>query len=173
MFPDVTQLGADVAFLANGQTLAIACGVGDIFHRVEGNLNMSGVIFFPSWGVNTACAYRALDEARAAGRSAGVLSEEQARDEALSVLGSLRNGRPVGRIPNDFMACAGHEDEYALLEDLASSSGAVVWGLCGSGSGFFVFFRPEDADAGKRRVFRAVREKNETINWLRQILVLE
>ena len=173
MFPDVTQLGADVAFLASEQTLAIACGVGDIFCGVGENLNMSGLIFFPEWSVSTAHAYHALDGMRITGRDVGVSGEEQARDEALSLLGDLRSGRVVGRIPNDFSACAGHEDEYALLEDFASSSGAVVWGLCGSGSGYFVFFRQEDAVSGMRRLFCAVSEKKYSLSWLRQILVLE
>ena len=173
MFPGVASLGADVAFLASGQALAIVSGVGDVLYAVEGNLNMSGMILFPSWSISTADAYCALDAARAAGRHKGVSGEGQARDEAMSILDNLRSGRTVGRIPNDFMACAGHGDEYALLEDLASSSGAVVWGLCGSGSGYFVFFRPEDTDAGMQRVFCGIREKKETFNWLRQILVLE
>ena len=173
MFPGVESLGADVAFLASGQNLAIAGGIGDVLRRVEGNLSMSGMIFFPSWSASTANAYRELDEARAVGRCGGLLSEEEARDEAAAVLSSLLSGGKVGRIPNDFTVCAGHEEEYALLEDLASSSGAVVWGLCGSGSGYFVFFRPEDADAGMRRVFRWVREKKDSLKWLRQILVLE
>ena len=173
MFPGIALLGSDVPFLASGQALAIACGIGETLHVIEGDLNMSGMIFFPSWSAGTAEAYRALDEARAAGRHEELLSEREARGEAMSVLDRLRRGRKVGVIPNDFSACAGHADEYALLEDLASCSGAIVWGLCGSGSGYFAFFRPEDAGVGMRRVFCAIREKKETFNWLRQILVLE
>jgi 4-diphosphocytidyl-2-C-methyl-D-erythritol kinase len=172
-FPGVASLGADVSFLASGYSLAIGCGVGDVLHGIEGDLNMSGLIFFPSWSVGTAQAYRMLDEARAVGRSVSESGEEQARDEAEALLDDLRYGRTIGGIPNDFMTCAGHEDEYAVLEDLASSSGASVWGLCGSGSGYFALFRPQDAAIGMQRVFYAIREKKYSLNWLRQILVLE
>ena len=172
LFRGVESLGADVAFLASGRELAIASGVGEVLHGIEESLNLSGLIFFPSWNVGTADAYRALDEARADGCNIGASSEKQAFDEAASVLSNLLSGRKIGRIPNDFSVCAGHEEEYALLEDFALSSGAAVWGLCGSGSGYFAFFRPEDADIGIRRMFRLIREKKYSLNWVRQILVL-
>jgi 4-diphosphocytidyl-2-C-methyl-D-erythritol kinase len=172
MPPGVASLGADVAFLASGHSLAVACGVGDILHGIEGNLRMSAVVFFPCWSANTAHAYHMLDAAREAGRC-GAISEAEARDEALSLLESLWCGRVVGEIPNDFIACAGHEDKYTEIEGMAAAAGAAAWGLCGSGSSYCALFRPEAAVDGKKQIFRTILEKKDKFQWLRQILVLE
>jgi 4-diphosphocytidyl-2-C-methyl-D-erythritol kinase len=173
MLPDIASLGADVAFLASGYSLAVAGSVGDALCGIDGSLHLPGMIFFPEWSINTAYAYHVLDEARATGSRTEISHEDDARDEAESILRRLRDGSAVGMIPNDFMACAGHEDQYARLHGLSSLSGAAAWGLCGSGSAYFALFRPDDAADGMKSIFAAIRGNNDKFKWLRQILVLE
>jgi 4-diphosphocytidyl-2-C-methyl-D-erythritol kinase len=171
-FPGVASLGADVAFLASGHSLAVACGVGDVLRGMAGDLSLSAVIFFPRWSSDTPRAYRSLDLARASGHNPAV-TEDAASGEAESLLGALLDGRRVGAIPNDFMCCAGHEDKYAALESLACSTGSLAWGLCGSGSSFFALYSPRDASCGVRRMLEAIRHDSEKFKWLQQILLLE
>ena len=172
--PGISSLGADVAFLASGHSLALAGGIGDLLEGVSGILRLVPVIFFPCWSVGTSCAYEALDEMRASGK-AGVLSADEARDEALSLLYLLRRGERVGMLPNDFALCAGHDDEYAALRHTAGEAGALAWGLCGSGGAFFALFEPEDPGDRIPAMFEAIRGKDgkEKFQWLQQILVLE
>jgi hypothetical protein len=88
------------------------------------------------------------------------------------MLALLRKGRAAGEIPNDFAVCAGRETMYSELGRLASLSGALAWGLCGSGSGYFTLFRP-----GGRQVIKlmleTLRGKYDRFKWLRPLLVLE
>jgi 4-diphosphocytidyl-2-C-methyl-D-erythritol kinase len=167
------SLGADVAFLASGYSLALASGIGESLEEIKGHLRLAAVVFFPEWSADTNLAYRALDKARAESR-VGISSEEEAREEAALVLERLRNGLRVGALPNDFIACVGHEDQYGAMAELSSSSGALAWGLCGSGSAYFSLFAREAAKNGMKSLFDSLRkkEKNE-FKWLRQILVLE
>ncbi|MDR1509192.1 MAG: 4-diphosphocytidyl-2C-methyl-D-erythritol kinase [Synergistaceae bacterium] len=172
--PGISSLGADVVFLASGHSLALASGIGDLLESVSGDLRLVPVIFFPGWSVGTFYAYRALDEIRASG-GADALSADEARDEALSVLSLLRRGERVGMLPNDFVLCAGHDDEYTALRGAAYSAGALAWGLCGSGGAFFALFRPDDFGDCMPVMFDAIRGKDgkKKFQWLQQILVLE
>jgi 4-diphosphocytidyl-2-C-methyl-D-erythritol kinase len=167
------SLGADVAFLASGYSLAMAGGIGEALEEVKGRLGLAAVVFFPEWSADTSLAYRALDEARADSR-VGISSEAEAREEAALILERLGNGLRVGALPNDFIPCAGHEDQYGALAGLSSSSGALAWGLCGSGSAYFSLFTREGAKNGVKSLFETLRKKEKSeFNWLRQILVLE
>ncbi|MDR2780446.1 MAG: 4-diphosphocytidyl-2C-methyl-D-erythritol kinase [Synergistaceae bacterium] len=172
--PGVSSLGADVAFLASGHSLAFASGIGDILEGLSGDLRLAAAVFFPEWSVGTSSAYDALDEMRARG-DAGALSAHEAREETVSVLGLLRRGERAGMLPNDFIHCAGHDDKYAALRGAADIAGALAWGLCGSGGAFFALFAPEDASVRMSAMFEAIREKDgkEKFQWLQQILVLE
>jgi len=171
--PDIASLGADVAFLASAHSLAIARGTGEVLEGMGENLWLTAVIFFPEWSADTAGAYRVLDEARTSGRVA-ITGTDEAGEEALSVLERLKDGRRVGTLPNDFVAVAGHESQYGMLSGLSSESGALAWGLCGSGSAYFSLFRPGDAECGIKSIVETIREKEKNeFKWLRQILVLE
>ncbi|MDR3280724.1 MAG: 4-diphosphocytidyl-2C-methyl-D-erythritol kinase [Synergistaceae bacterium] len=156
-------LGADVAFLASEHNLALAGGVGDVLEGLDGDLSLSAVIFFPKWASDTASAYAALDASRAS--VGGAMSESAAHDEAMSVLGALRDGKRVGLLPNDFMELAPHRPRYDELRARADDSGAVAWGLCGSGSAFFALYKKPN---GCGDVLNGCK-----FEWLRQILVLE
>jgi 4-diphosphocytidyl-2-C-methyl-D-erythritol kinase len=167
------SLGADVAFLASGYALAFASGVGEALEEIKGDLALAAAIFFPEWSAGTEAAYRALDEARAV-RGAEISREKDAREEAAFVLKRLSGGLTVGSLPNDFIACSGHEDQYGALAELSSSSGALAWGLCGSGSAYFSLFARDCAKNGVKSLFDALRERKKSeFKWLRQILVLE
>jgi 4-diphosphocytidyl-2-C-methyl-D-erythritol kinase len=169
----IESLGADVAFLASGYSLALASGIGEALEEIKESLRLVAVVFFPEWSADTNVAYRALDKARAESL-VGVSSEGEAREEAALVLGRLRNGLRVGALPNDFIACAGHKDQYGAIAELSSASGALAWGLCGSGSAYFSLFTREGAKNGMKSLFETLRKKEKSeFNWLRQILVLE
>jgi 4-diphosphocytidyl-2-C-methyl-D-erythritol kinase len=172
--PGIGALGADVAFLASDHALAIARGVGDILEGIDGDLQIDAVIFFPEWSSDTARAYSALDEERIAERVSAPLKADEARDEAMWVLDRLRNGLWAGLLPNDFIPVVGHEEQYGALIDAARSSGALAWGLCGSGSAYFSLFARENSACGIASLLETIekKEKNE-FQWLRQILVLE
>jgi 4-diphosphocytidyl-2-C-methyl-D-erythritol kinase len=173
--PELSSLGADVAFLAGRDSLALAGGIGDELVCVGDALNLAAVIFFPEWRSDTARAYRKLDEARAGSCCFETLGAEGARREALSVLNLLKRGERVGRLPNDFDLCAGHGGEYAVLDEAADNAGALAWGLCGSGSAFFALFKPDERDICLSAALDALRGKDggNAFRWLRKILVLE
>jgi 4-diphosphocytidyl-2-C-methyl-D-erythritol kinase len=173
--PNVASLGADVAFLLSGHPAAFAGGIGDALEGIRGMPRCAAVIFFPEWSSDTGCAYRMLDEMRAADRGARVRSAEEAREEASFFLNSLKRGERVGMLPNDFVLCAGHESEYAALRKIADDAGALAWGLCGSGAAFFAIFKPDDREVCMHTIFGALCGKNggSKFQWLQQILVLE
>ena len=171
---DLVSVGADVAFLAGDYEVALAQGRGEVLEGLNGRPKAAATLFFPHWRSDTRRAYGMLDEARERGIS-GTVSENEARDEAVSVLGLLKEGRRAGLLPNDFLCCAGHEREYGEIAALADESGALAWGLCGSGSAYFVLFDPKDR-AGLRSMltaFSAAKNEKDRFQWLRKILILE
>jgi len=161
--PGIVDLGADVVFLASDFGLALAGGVGDLLEGLDGELRNPAVILFPEWAVNTRDAYAAIDAVRAGGR--GAMAEPEAREEAMSVLSALRGGRRIGLLPNDFMECVPFRPRYDEMCRAADDSGALAWGLCGSGSAFFVLCENPGGCVSALR--------GREFKWLRQILVLE
>ncbi|MDR1581481.1 MAG: 4-diphosphocytidyl-2C-methyl-D-erythritol kinase [Synergistaceae bacterium] len=171
---NLVSVGADVAFLAGDHEVALARGRGEVLEGLNGRPKAVVALFFPHWKSDTRHAYDMLDEARE-GSVECIISDSEARDEAVSVLGLLKDGRRVGLLPNDFFCCVGHEREYGEIADLADESGALAWGLCGSGSAYFVLFNPEDS-AGLRSMLAslaALGAVKDRFQWLRKILVLE
>ncbi|MDR3165371.1 MAG: 4-diphosphocytidyl-2C-methyl-D-erythritol kinase [Synergistaceae bacterium] len=168
---DLVSIGADVAFLAGSREAALVSGRGEVFEDLNGSPRAVVVLFFPHWRSDTRRAYEMLDEVRARG-SVGAVSESEARDEAISVFSFLKDGRRIGLLPNDFLCCVGHEREYSEISALADESGALAWGLCGSGSASFVLFDPND-DVGLRAMLGAIKNGKDGFHWLRKILVLE
>ncbi len=168
----LSSLGADVAFLATDDDLALASGVGERLEDVRGSLDLAVVLFFPSWSSDTSAAYRSLDEMRAR-VPANILSAEAARAESVKVLDDLRQGRRVGLLPNDFIPCMGaRQVYYEALYEVVRDSGAIAWGLSGSGSSCFGLFRTEEADTAIRALAREVCE-NPRFDWLTQIWIPE
>jgi 4-diphosphocytidyl-2-C-methyl-D-erythritol kinase len=168
---DLVSVGADVAFLAGEHEVALVRGMGEVLERLNGRPKTAVALFFPHWRSDTRRAYESLDEARERG-VAVIVSESEARDEAISVFGFLKDGRRIGLLPNDFLYCVGHEREYGEISALADESGALAWGLCGSGSAYFALFDPDD-DAGLRGMLGAIKNEKDGFQWLRKILVLE
>jgi 4-diphosphocytidyl-2-C-methyl-D-erythritol kinase len=172
---DLVSVGADVAFLAGDHEAALASGRGEILEGLDEEIEASAALFFPYWRTDTRRAYEMLDEARENGAACPV-SESEARDEAFSVLDILRDGRKAGLLPNDFLSCVGHEREYGEIAALADESGALAWGLCGSGSAYFALFDPYDGGVGLRAMFAAfgaIRNGKDGFQWLRKIMILE
>jgi 4-diphosphocytidyl-2-C-methyl-D-erythritol kinase len=168
---DLVSVGADVAFLAGDYEVALALGRGEILEYLNGMPKAAVTLFFPHWRSDTRRAYEMLDEARECGVACPV-SVNEARDEAVSVLGLLKDGRRVGLLPNDFLCCVGHEREYGEIAALADKSGALAWGLCGSGSAYFALFDSEDG-VGLRDMLVAIKNEKDGFQWLQKILVLE
>ncbi|MDR0765163.1 MAG: 4-diphosphocytidyl-2C-methyl-D-erythritol kinase [Synergistaceae bacterium] len=168
---DLVSVGADVAFLAGDHEVALARGKGEILEGLSGRPNAAVTLFFPCWRSDTKRAYEILDEARERGVMCFV-SESEARNEAVAVLDILKDGRKAGLLPNDFLCCAGHEREYGEIAALADESGALAWGLCGSGSAYFALFDPGDGE-GLRSMFAAIKNGIYGFQWLQKILVLE
>jgi 4-diphosphocytidyl-2-C-methyl-D-erythritol kinase len=168
---DLVSVGADVVFLAGDHEVALVRGKGEILEGLSGMPKAAAALFFPRWRSDTKRAYEMLDEARERGVARAV-SEKEARDEAISVLDVLKDGRRVGLLPNEFLCCVGHEREYGELAALADRSGALAWGLCGSGSAYFALFDPGDS-GGLRAMLGAVKNEKDGFQWLRKILVLE
>ena len=168
---DLVSVGADVPFLAGDSEVALVSGRGEVTECLSGRLKAAVVLFFPHWRSDTRRAYESLDEARVRG-IAGIVSENEAWDEAISVFSLLKNGHRAGLLPNDFLSCVGHEREYGEIRALADESGALAWGLCGSGSAYFALFDPGD-DAGLRSMLATLAALKNGFQWLRKILVLE
>jgi 4-diphosphocytidyl-2-C-methyl-D-erythritol kinase len=168
---DLVSVGADVVFLAGDHEVALVRGRGEIIEGLSGRPKAAAALFFPRWRSETIRAYEMLDEARARGVLRAV-SESEARDEAISVLGILKDGRKAGLLPNEFLCCVGHEREYGEIGALADESGALAWGLCGSGSAYFALFDPDDGD-GLFAMLGAIKNGKDGFQWLRKILVLE
>lgn len=133
------SLGADIAFLANDESLAIAEGIGDIFTPLESCFDLASVVIFPKWHVSTQRAYAELDEMRSKGL--GMVSLEEARRETRDLITQLTEGKRVGLLPNDFLAQLQQRyAQYDLFFSEVEKEGALGWGLCGSGSALFAIF---------------------------------
>lgn len=136
----IAKLGADVGFLASGLEMAEARGTGEILSDAGKAPELSWLLVFPRWSSETALAYRKLDELRQGQeKRPAQRAEKKWSGEAEELLRKLSQGTKVGRLPNDFFELlAAKHPEYLRAEELASAAGAPAWGLCGSGSAFFI-----------------------------------
>ena len=156
------ELGSDVPFLAGGSSLAWGEGRGEILDPLEGRFPCAGFLVFPRWSTPTAEAYRRLDHLRGAKR---VSLPDRSEGEVL--LGALRRGEPVGLLPNHFVPAAeDRHEEYREAWRLAEASGARAWGLCGSGSGWFVLLDPGADPAPLGRILGR-------LSWVRRLVAWE
>jgi 4-diphosphocytidyl-2-C-methyl-D-erythritol kinase len=141
-------LGADVPFLASGAASALAGGLGERMEFLPGGEDcLPLVLAVPRWRSSTAAAFVRLD-ARGGGE---LRNEGAARERIRDLRGRLRAGRRVGLLPNDFapILCEEH-NEYGEAFRVASSAGALGWGLSGSGSAFFALYPPGELSRGVR-----------------------
>lgn len=166
-FSEIGRLGADVAFLASHAALALADGIGEELEPLDDSLELPGIILFPKWSSDTGAAYASLDSSRAASGFESITREE-ARFESFHILKQLKGHKPLGLLPNDFMTChldrvSCYNEAYAAFE----KSGAIAWGLCGSGSCCFALYdTPNDLAA-------AISSSQFNFLWLHKIMAME
>lgn len=174
---EYAALGADISFLASGHDLALADGIGERLVAVDaGGLRkraLKTAIFFPKWTIATKEAYEAIDRRREANVSP-LPTIEEARTESLGILASLSEGKTVGLLPNDFLSCfSKHNICYNTLYDLFEKTGALAWGLCGSGSGCFAIYDGGDGEAFVRMHAGVTAAENGPFSWISKSLVVE
>nr|WP_321499239.1 4-diphosphocytidyl-2C-methyl-D-erythritol kinase [uncultured Dethiosulfovibrio sp.] len=161
---DLSPLGADLPFLVSDDRMAMVSGIGERFSPME-DISLRSVLIVPSWRCNTAESYRLLDDLYAP--DSWPLSEEDGELEALDVLGRLRSGLKVGLLPNDFIApLTDMHREYEVLFDACDRSGAVAWGISGSGSSVFALY---DFNSLSSELFRSF----DGIGCVEKIIFLE
>ena len=160
MSPQETgRLGADVVFLTRKYEMAEASGIGEILMPYLQVPRMSWLLVFPSWASDTKEAYAALDEMRENGNTP--LTRDQAAAEAKNCAETLYRGGRTGLLPNDFYpVLAEKHHEYGTAGHIAEESGALGWGLCGSGSAFFALY------AGGEKALRTAGERFTRENWV-------
>ena len=172
---DLASLGADVAFLAGSHDLASASGIGEVLTGIDVKPELSAVILFPDWTVNTAKAYRDIDEIRCHNKSkCDIINAERVGEESREVLDRLLKGSRIGLLPNDFIDCM-HEftPRYEELYGAADRTGALGWGLCGSGSACFALFDNKTPGAITEFMNIISRDYSRLLPWLNKTLVLE
>jgi 4-diphosphocytidyl-2-C-methyl-D-erythritol kinase len=170
------SLGMDVAFLASGFNLALADGRGELLKGLDENLSLPGVVFFPQWKSGTSEAYALLDRWRENDAPhLSLIDGEEAGSESMRVLRALKNEERAGLLPNDFASCASaNEGRYDDIYDVFEKSGALAWGLCGSGSSCFVLFGEKDGGESIPRLLRHLSNRESSrYAWLYKTLVLE
>ena len=144
--------------MASDHELAFAEGIGDILSDAGETPKLGWLLVFPKWASNTREAYAKLDEFRLNG--APEITHEDVAAESRDLLLRLREGNRVGRTPNDFMPIlAAEHPEYEAAEAAADESGALGWGLCGSGSAFFALYDDIERARSARKIF-------ERENWV-------
>jgi 4-diphosphocytidyl-2-C-methyl-D-erythritol kinase len=177
----IASLGADVAFLTSGYSLALADGRGERLEKCvlpggQGeSLDIPAVIFFPRWSSATVDAYASLDRARGDASFFWAVNPAEAREESLAVLSGLVAGERLGLLPNDFLTrVCNYEELYSDLYEAIENTGALAWGLCGSGSACFALFSEKDgADVISDLLSRLSFEESSRFAWLYKTLVLE
>lgn len=144
------EVGSDVAFFCSGAGMGLVTKAGEAVECLDGTLPLSRMVFVPRWRSDTATAYRLLDE----DAERVTLSEKEAAVECLSVMASLASGEKVGLLPNDFIPVLvrgnkAYREYFSRLED----SGALAWGISGSGSALFALYERCPSNRGIARFF--------------------
>lgn len=137
-------LGSDVPFFLQGGT-AVATGRGEDLYPVDDIQRMGVVVIKPSFGVDTASAYRWLDE----DRKAGLPDAPEGRDVEL--------GWPSGGVPlaNDLMPpVARRHPGITEMVDACLAEGAYGAQMTGSGSAVFGLFSEAAATKAVKRLKR-------------------
>ena len=133
-----SEIGADVPFLAGKDDIAIVAGIGEKIAPAGQIEGLKWILGFPEWNSDTAAAYAELDRS---GKGAEILRPEECIGEALTISEKLKSKKAAGLLPNDFLqVVAAKHPEYLIAFDIAENSGALAWGLSGSGSALFMVF---------------------------------
>jgi len=165
---EIGKLGADVAFLAGCRDLALADGIGENLRWLDDSLDLPGVVLFPKWSSSTKEAYAALDRIRAEAPKRKRFTAAEARFESLSILKHLGERKYLGLLPNDFFVCnieqrSCYNKAYTAFE----KSGALAWGLCGSGASCFALYR------SRGELKAAISSQLLNFSWLQKMMAME
>ncbi|MDO4218816.1 MAG: hypothetical protein Q4C78_02375 [Synergistaceae bacterium] len=134
---ELSTLGADIPFLTQSAPLAFVKGIGEIIEPLESTIALPALLLFPDWQINTALAYKEIDEINANKQ----VSDEFYVSRSLEIVSLLKANKHVGLLPNDFWHVArNHHNEYDLLAREAEETSALAYGLSGSGSCFFALY---------------------------------
>lgn len=144
---DLPSIGADLPFLASNDQIAMVSGIGERFFPLE-DVFFKTVLIIPKWRCATVESFKMSDDFYAS-RSGWPMSEIEAEHEAVGILARLRDGVKVGLLPNDFVApLIDQHSEYRDLFSVCESSGAIAWGISGSGSSVFSLYRSGETFSG-------------------------
>ncbi len=136
---ETSAIGADVPFLFSGYRAALVRKIGDDFTPIEPLEGYAFLFLIPNWRVPTTYAFSKLDQHYTS--SGWPMDEGAAIDETLELLNRLKRGDRVGLLPNDFLpALAEHSNAYEEIFRSVENTGALAWGLSGSGSAAFAIF---------------------------------
>lgn len=162
----LSTLGSDVPFMSGNSDMAIVNGIGEKVFPINNRLDLKWVLVFPKWQISTSKAYSDLDRYRQT-NSLVKKSQPELDEEISFILKNLNKGNKVGLLPNDFLTPLLEQyPEYYKAQNIAENSGAVAWGLSGSGSAFFALCK--DSGSADKVVSTFKKE-----NWIKQINKLE
>ncbi len=151
---DLASLGADLPFLASDEYISLVSGIGEIFSPVE-DVDLKAVLIVPAWRCGTVESFGVLDNFYSPGP--WPMSELEAKEEALDVLRRLRKHEKIGLLPNDFVPpLVERHHGYPDIFSACDSSGAIAWGVSGSGSSVFALYRPDEILSGSVGVFSKI-----------------
>lgn len=135
----VSQIGADVPFLAGKADLAIVGGLGEKMEPLAGTPDLKWLLVFPRWRSDTSSAYMEIDRSRKNNKTEH--RYEGCREDILAIFEKLSSKEKIGLLHNDFLeALSKKHSEYRAAFDIAEKSGSLAWGLSGSGSALFMIF---------------------------------
>ena len=161
----VSKLGADVPFMSGDADMAIVSGIGEKILPVNDVPSLKWILVFPKWTTSTVKAYSKLDQYRK--NNSLIINKSQLDNEIDTILYNLNKGNKIGLLPNDFFAPLLEEHpEYNIAQNIAEDSGALAWGISGSGSTFFALCKSSHSAAKAMSAF-------ENQYWINQINKLE
>jgi len=133
------EIGADVPFLLSPVPAALAQGAGEKLSPLQvPSTRWRVAVVIPAWRCMTADMFAKLDKCFCDGWKN---TNGRARAEACHVFNRLVRGEFCGLLPNDFSDLLLREHgEYQTLFDDFYRSGAIAWGISGSGSSAFALW---------------------------------
>lgn len=137
------EIGADVPFLLSRVPAALARGTGEKLSPLQASpAQWRVVVAIPTWRCVTADMFARLDEYF---HDEWKSTSERACSEARQVFDRLVRGEFCGLLPNDFSDLLLRErGEYRALFADFYRSGAIAWGISGSGSSAFALWNKND-----------------------------
>lgn len=130
------RLGSDVPFFATGAALALGWGRGERLMRLPTPKACPVLIAVPPFGIATAKAYEALDQARARDTRRGAVILDETVFDSWGGIGRLSG--------NDFESLVfGREPELKALFERMAQTRPLLVRLAGSGSSIIAIYKHE------------------------------